>query len=125
MGWVGRKAQRGGRVASVNRTGVSWLASGVALVLGCCLMACDGAEPTPAPAGDDAGSSGHDGGLPDRETGPECGADPVPFVPVLVQAREEFIDRWNSEAPMRVRLVERGAGLPPGGTHGSFYPYRD
>ena len=36
-----------------------------------------------------------------------------------------FTTEWNGTTPIRVRLVERGAGLPPDGTRGDFDAYRD
>jgi hypothetical protein len=99
----------------------------MALMLGWVLVACEGSAAPPTSRDNDAGSSGLDagGGSRDSGTAPECGSNPVPFVPVLVQASAGFTTEWSGPTPARVRLVERGAGLPPGGTHLDFSAYRD
>lgn len=127
MSWSGREFERGERVALVNRAGLSRSIRCIALALGGALSACAGPAPTAHPAEQDAGSSGHDGGggSPDQQSAPECGVDAVPFVPVLVQDSPELAFEWQSRTPVVVQLLEKGVGLPPGGTSGDFYPYRD
>jgi len=116
---MGRREQSGGRVAAVNGSGLSWRASGVMLWLGCALSACDGSAVTPAP------SDGVDAGGQTTEPVAQCGDEAVPFMPVFVQATEGLTTEWSSRAPAHVRFVERGVGLPPGGTHGQFLQYGD
>jgi hypothetical protein len=113
---------RGGRVALVNRALGSRVGRCLLMGLGCAPSACDGSALVTTRGLDDAGAGGSaqapvDGGV---EGAPRCESGSVPFVPVFVQGTEALGLAWHAASPVRVRVVERGVGLPPEGTNIAF-----